>query len=354
MIELRVPFIKLHDYDLMKIFQVLEKNCAVHQPVFNSTGEIIDCYILKWNAFFAHKRNYEVREGQSMVEFYADPDEALRYVNKAWREGHIEQEFNTSIIKANNHFREDENKIVEVFWQRVDDHIIEISGPRTFAHQSIDAKLGNIEVEHVLDSRSKLANERNRISRDLHDSIIQQIYAAIIALKRSTIKIADQSTRNDVEKVAELLGEVILNIREEVLGMSDDPIDDIEAEVRKITKIYTDSNDLAVYVTHDGELHVPSSVAAHVRSVLREATSNAVRHGKATRIDISFEEKDEHFRIHFTDNGNGIGQAIQPGNGLDNMRYRAESLGGSMEIINHDLGTTLNWQVPSSTMKWQA
>jgi signal transduction histidine kinase len=345
---------KLSSHDLMNIFQLLEKNCAVHEPVFDSNRKIIDCRILKWNDFFAQKRDYTVREGQSMVEFYADPEEVLRYVNKAWSEGHVEQEFDTSLIKTNNHFREDQNFIVEVFWQRIDDHIVEISGPRIFAQQTASSKTNKIEDEQMLDSHARLINELNRISRNLHDSIIQQIYAAIIVLKGSTINTPEQGAKKDVEKVAELLGEVILDIREEVAGMSDEPIDDIDAEVRKISKIYTDSTDLAVYVTHDGEVHVPSGVAAHVRSVLREATSNAVRHGKATRIDISFEEKDEHFSIHFTDNGNGIGLAIQPGNGLDNMRSRAESLGGSMEIVNHDLGTTLNWQVPSSIMNWQA
>ena len=94
-------------------------------------------------------------------------------------------------------------------------------------------------------------------------------------------------------------------------------------------------------------------MATHVRSVLKEATSNAVRHGKASRIDVSFEKNDEQFSMKFTDNGIGFGNTPQAGNGLENMKFRAQSLGGSMDVLNHNLGTTLNWAVPSNNMNWR-
>ena len=348
-----MSLVKLDADDLIKIFQELEKNCAVHQPVFDSSGQIIDCLLLGWNAFFADKRNYEVRQGQSMVEFYADPDEALKVVNKAWIEGHTQQEFNPSQTRSNNHYCGSENYVVEVFWQKIAGHIVELSGPHTLAHQSVDAKLEVIEIEHDTETRAQLSDERNRISRDLHDSVIQQIYAATIGLKRSISSIQDLSTKENIEKVIQMLGDVIVSIREEVVGISEGPIDDIENEVRKIAKIYTENSDLAVFVTCEGELHIPSIVAAHVRSVLKEATSNAVRHGKASRIDVSFEKNDEQFSMKFTDNGIGFGNTPQAGNGLENMKFRAQSLGGSMNVLNHYLGTTLNWAVPSNNMNWR-
>lgn len=348
-----MPFVKLDADDLIEIFQKLEKNCAVHQPVFDSSGLIVDCLLLSWNTFFADKRNYEVRQGQSMVEFYADPYEVLELVNKTWIEGHAQQEFNPSLAKNNNHYLDSENYSVEIFWQKIAGHIVELSGPHTLAHQSIDAKLEVIEIEHEEDTLARLSGERNRISRDLHDSIIQQIYAATIGLKRSTSSIQDESTKESIEKVILMLGDVIVSIREEVMGISEGPIDDIEVEVRKIAKIYTENSDLAVFVTCDGELHIPSGVAAHVRSVLKEATSNAVRHGKASRIDVSFEKNDEQFSMKFTDNGIGFGNTPQAGNGLENMKFRAQSLGGSMNVLNHNLGTTLNWAVPSNNMNWR-
>ena len=348
-----MPLVKLDADDLTNIFQELEKNCAVHQPVFDSSGQIIDCLLLGWNAFFADKRNYEVRQGQSMVEFYADPDEALKVVNKAWIEGSAQQEFNPSQTRSNNHYCGSENYVVEVFWQKIAGHIVELSGPHTLAHQSVDAKLEVIEIEHDIETRAQLSDERNRISRDLHDSVIQQIYAATIGLKRSISSIQDLSTKENIEKVIQMLGDVIVSIREEVMGISEGPIDDIENEVRKIAKIYTENSDLAVFVTCEGELHIPSGVAAHVRSVLKEATSNAVRHGKASRIDVSFEKNDEQFSMKFTDNGIGFGNTPQAGNGFENMKFRAQSLGGSMNVLNHNLGTTLNWAVPSNNMNWR-
>ena len=348
-----MPLVKLDADDLTNIFQELEKNCAVHQPVFDSSGQIIDCLLLGWNAFFADKRNYEVRQGQSMVEFYADPDEALKVVNKAWIEGSAQQEFNPSQTRSNNHYCGSENYVVEVFWQKIAGHIVELSGPHTSAHQSVDAKLEVIEIEHDTETRAQLSDERNRISRDLHDSVIQQIYAATIGLKRSISSIQDLSTKENIEKVIQMLGDVIVSIREEVMGISEGPIDDIENEVRKIAKIYTENSDLAVFVTCEGELHIPSGVAAHVRSVLKEATSNAVRHGKASRIDVSFEKNDEQFSMKFTDNGIGFGNTPQAGNGFENMKFRAQSLGGSMNVLNHNLGTTLNWAVPSNNMTWR-
>jgi signal transduction histidine kinase len=348
-----MPLVKLDADVLTNIFQELEKNCAVHQPVFDSSGQIIDCLLLAWNEFFADKRKYEVRQGQSMVEFYADPDEALKVVNKAWIEGSAQQEFNPSHTRSNNHYCGSENYVVEVFWQKIAGHIVELSGPHTLAHQSVDAKLEVIEIEHDIETRAQLSDERNRISRDLHDSVIQQIYAATIGLKRSISSIQDLSTKENIEKVIQMLGDVIVSIREEVVGISEGPIDDIENEVRKIAKIYTENSDLAVFVTCEGELHIPSIVAAHVRSVLKEATSNAVRHGKASRIDVSFEKNNEQFSMKFTDNGIGFGNTPKAGNGLENMKFRAQSLGGSMNVLNHNLGTTLNWAVPSNNMNWR-
>jgi signal transduction histidine kinase len=183
-----MPLVKLDADVLTNIFQELEKNCAVHQPVFDSSGQIIDCLLLAWNEFFADKRKYEVRQGQSMVEFYADPDEALKVVNKAWIEGSAQQEFNPSHTRSNNHYCGSENYVVEVFWQKIAGHIVELSGPHTLAHQSVDAKLEVIEIEHDIETRAQLSDERNRISRDLHDSVIQQIYAATIGLKKINIK----------------------------------------------------------------------------------------------------------------------------------------------------------------------
>jgi len=90
-------------------------------------------------------------------------------------------------------------------------------------------------------------------------------------------------------------------------------------------------------------------ITRHIRAVCVEGTSNAVRHGHATLIAISIELTQSNLVVNITDDGIGIPEQMIVHNGLHNMRERAESLGGNMEIMSEqNKGTTVTWSIPNS------
>jgi signal transduction histidine kinase len=90
-------------------------------------------------------------------------------------------------------------------------------------------------------------------------------------------------------------------------------------------------------------------VTRHVRAVCVEGTSNAVRHGGASLVSIGIVLKDKTLTVLISDDGSGIPKNVELHNGLHNMRERAETLGGSMEITSEkNQGTTIKWSIPCS------
>jgi signal transduction histidine kinase len=90
-------------------------------------------------------------------------------------------------------------------------------------------------------------------------------------------------------------------------------------------------------------------VAEQLLSTLREALSNVARHAQATWAGVRLHVSARNCRLEVRDNGTGLvdGPAHGGGNGLVNMQSRAESLGGSFEVLQPEAGgTTLVWQVP--------
>jgi signal transduction histidine kinase len=92
---------------------------------------------------------------------------------------------------------------------------------------------------------------------------------------------------------------------------------------------------------------LPEHIEAHVRAVLIEGASNATRHGAASVLKVQIVRLDRNIVLTIQDNGCGIPTQVRLQNGLHNMRERAESLGGTMEIHSvPDIGTTVTWSVP--------
>jgi len=90
---------------------------------------------------------------------------------------------------------------------------------------------------------------------------------------------------------------------------------------------------------------VPDEVAEHVVAVVREALSNVARHAQASSVTVEVIVGPDELRLQVTDDGKGLGQPDRV-SGLRNLRERAESLGGSLELPPVDAGTVVVWRVP--------
>ena len=191
--------------------------------------------------------------------------------------------------------------------------------------------------------------DRERIAHDLHDHVIQRLFAAGLdvqgTIARSTVpEINDRLARtiDDLQATIETIRSTIFDLQSPWAAGQD-----FRNRLQKLIADLTGHRDVATSVRISGPLGaVTGQLSDHAEAVAGEAISNAVRHSGATHISVIVTVDDE-FSLEVTDDGRGIPANNQRCSGLANMRRRAELLGGTCEItpaVEH--GTTVRWTVP--------
>ncbi|MGH3878353.1 MAG: histidine kinase [Actinophytocola sp.] len=202
-------------------------------------------------------------------------------------------------------------------------------------------------------ARVGLYQERERIARDLHDVIVQRLYAAGMQLdllaRRPTRKLA----RKDATRLAEAVDQLdasIADVRSVVRALRNaDPTDtgaDLAESVRGEVAIAGELLGFEPELRIDGDLHdVPADLADHTRAALRETLSNVVRHSGAHHVTVHIGRNGE-LRLTVADDGCGIPEGVTH-RGLQHLEERAEQAGGRCEIDSSSrTGTTVTWTVP--------
>lgn len=190
----------------------------------------------------------------------------------------------------------------------------------------------------ALQLQQEIQGERERISRDLHDSL--GVYAASIASNIEQIKIAAednagttalQELRSNAQSIVSQLGDTIWALKKDALSLT--AISDrLKVFLQKVQLSYPG---IAVNITE--RIHtdpvLPASQAFHLLQIVQEAVINAVRHAQCTALNFTV-EGNEQWTIRIEDNGKGMPAGIHrtsPGNGLANMTLRAKEAGWSIE-----------------------
>lgn len=338
-------FADISTEQLASVLYELGGYIGVHRPVFDNFDAIVDGELVWWNQAYQDVRRHSVFLGQRISEQWVDPLVAIAHLAAAWHTGRSLQivEITPRLL---GHFRfEGNEESTWVHWQRVGDLVISFSSE---ASELVELRklIGDQKSLLAVAARKRaMAVERERIARSLHDTVIQNLYATSLSLS-----IAGRKAHRDVARAINLaidsLADVISEIRQEILDI----------EIRRASPLRLQLEDalIPILLPSDAqlELHINApdlsdDIARHVRAVCVEATSNAVRHGSARRVEIDIELVDEILSVVIRDNGTGITESAPTHNGLHNMRDRAESLGGNMEITSgKNQGTTLEWSIP--------
>ena len=190
----------------------------------------------------------------------------------------------------------------------------------------------------TLDRARAVAEERARFGRDLHDGTIQSLYAAGLHLESVAITSDDEATRSQVRQVVEGLNQTIAGIREYISGLrqpgGDAPL--VVARLEDLARRFTAETGVAVSFRArgvDDAGPLPDEAGQHLEQVLREALSNAARHGGASLINVELTFALDELDLLVQDDGCGIGQPPErEGEGLRNIRERARRMGGRAEI----------------------
>jgi len=199
--------------------------------------------------------------------------------------------------------------------------------------------------------RVALLEDRGRIARDLHDHVIQRLFATGLSLQGTAANLGGEAAEQISAQVEEIDG-AIAQIRQSIFAMRRDPESttvSVRARILEIVDRVSGQMESKPRVTFSGpvDLMASGNLTDDVAAVVTEALANAVRHARATKVDISVTAASGQVSIEVTDDGVGPGHSPTL-SGLDNLRHRAESQGGTFAI--HQApggGTRLAWSVPT-------
>ena len=224
------------------------------------------------------------------------------------------------------------------------------------------SRMGNALDRQIMQAQAKQAvaeRERARLTRDLHDGLLQSLTAVGLQIKLITESASDEiRTRLDVVRQL-LLGEQ-RRIRDFVRRMpphaepeADVPMDrSLQEVLAEITKHWDCS---AKLIVDPPEAMVSSTLCAHLSLMLAEAVANAVRHGHASIIRVSIMKTDQEVTVHVRDDGRGFDGATfirddkelaEAGVGPFSLRARVHELGGRLAVKSSPAGVDLEFSYP--------
>ena len=191
--------------------------------------------------------------------------------------------------------------------------------------------------------RLSLAEDRERIGRDLHDLVIQRLYATGMSLESTVSMITRPEVASRVTNAVDAMDETIKDIRATIFALQapetaggPDLRGDIVSLVEEMTDMLGFDPSLRLGVGLGAQ--IGPEVAEEVLATLREALSNAARHADASQVDVTVEvDPGGMLAVRVTDNGTGI-PAEGRRSGLRNLERRAEKLGGELRIGPADPG----------------
>jgi len=204
-------------------------------------------------------------------------------------------------------------------------------------HASGELTVALKATEHRL---SHLLDDRQRVARDLHDSVLQSLYAIGLNLK-TALRVSSQQTtyaKHSGEQVVEQINHLILEIRSMIRGLEGGTVQKFHLASELITLGATYEQAGRLQITLDLQSNaievLTKEEEQEILNIVREALSNCVRHADATQATVSIRMRGTRIRVSISDNGIGFVMAdVQPqGYGLANMDGRARKLGGTLRV----------------------
>lgn len=199
-----------------------------------------------------------------------------------------------------------------------------------------------------------ISHERERMARELHDTLAQGLAGLILQLEA----VDTHLSRNQVER-AQTITEQAMSRARATLADARRAIDDlrdtnsvidVEAAVRAEAERFTSATGIACELDLEITTHIPESVAEHVLKIVSEGLTNIARHARAENVTLQIDAHNGSLDMKIQDDGSGfaMGEQVKSGHyGLVGMRERARLVGGTLDVLSHPgEGTTLKLWFP--------
>ena len=327
------------DHRIESVLTSLRDYIGIHQPVRDENGKFIDATLLWWNDAYENIRVNPPTLGQTMMSTYYDPEGAVAILQKAFEEGTYKQIFDIGENSVDRYRAPEILVRIEVTWMRVGDVVVEIGSDLS---EMTALELEFIAQRKAFTDATRLATlevERSRIARDMHDSIIQTLFAVSLNLK----------TRDDKDWAIESLNQVISEIRSTIFDIQPTERAPLKVSIEKIVDMFSSAwaTPPTLHLRLDREL--PDDLVDDIENVLREGLSNAARHAKASHVDIKVLVTPDNINVIITDDGIGPQKSRRRGGGTLSLAHRATVRGGQYQLTpGSPSGSVLAWSCPIS------
>jgi signal transduction histidine kinase len=196
-------------------------------------------------------------------------------------------------------------------------------------------------------SRMALFEDRDRIARDMHDHVIQRLFATGLSLQSAARRTSDPAVRRRLDEAVDELDSAIKDIRETIFALQR-PLGSLVVD-RQLHELIDGAESTLGFrpeLVVDGALEaLPEFYEPELLAVVREGLANVVRHARASWCRVRVEVRD---RVCVTVEDDGVGTAPEAArSGLVNLHRRANRLGGSLDLATRSpSGTRVRWSVP--------
>jgi len=207
------------------------------------------------------------------------------------------------------------------------------------------------QEERQIDSarRRILAEDHERIAKDMHDTVIQELFALGMSLQTAVATIPDPEQAARVEAGVNTLDDVIRSIRALIFDIrSEQQGDDLRVRVVEIATSLIPSLGFEPSVSFHGPVdRVPDELHEHILAVARESLTNVARHAEASAASVEVSARDSKVTVVVSDDGVGMPANPTRQSGHTNLVERARLTRGTFTVAPHpDGGTTVEWCSP--------
>ncbi|MBN4926056.1 GAF domain-containing protein [Hoyosella rhizosphaerae] len=213
-------------------------------------------------------------------------------------------------------------------------------------HAALALKLAVAQKER---RELSILSDRDRIARDLHDNVIQRLFAAGLSLQGTLPRTKSPEVQARLNVLVDDLHDIIQDIRTAIFDLhsrSDTPATTLRRRIHDVISELTHASEITHTLIVSGPTSVVSeTLSNHAISAIREAVTNVVRHSRASSLNVAVSVAND-LDIVISDDGIGIGDPPRR-SGLRNLDERARSCGGTCSItVGEQGGTTVRWSVP--------
>ncbi len=211
------------------------------------------------------------------------------------------------------------------------------------------AAVANVRIHRRL-REAAVAEDRSRIARDVHDDIIQDLFAVGLSLQGLADSLGDDETRRVVSTQVERVDDCITSLRQFIFNLRQPASHtrDLEIEVTELVEELAEpySADVEVSVDLIAD-QLSNDLTDAVLHIIKEATSNALRHSDSPVVRVLVTGGFNTLSISIIDHGSGF-DANRPHNGmgLANLQQRAAEVGGELAVKSSSNGTTVSLVLP--------